>query len=61
MNSIVKIAPLGMVAAFAHDVQAQQWDVRPNIVVIVADDLASHEIGCYGGTNISTPNIDRIL
>lgn len=33
---------------------------RPNIVVIIADDLASHEIGCYGGKNIPTPNIDRI-
>ena len=33
---------------------------KPNIVVIIADDLLSTEIGCYGGTNISTPNIDRI-
>jgi uncharacterized sulfatase len=60
MNSIVKIAPWGMVAAMAHDAQAQRQGGRPNIVVIMADDLASHEIGCYGGTNISTPNIDRI-
>jgi uncharacterized sulfatase len=60
MNSIVKITPLGMIAVFAHDAQAQMQDVRPNIVVIVADDLASHEIGCYGGQNIATPNIDRI-
>jgi uncharacterized sulfatase len=37
-----------------------QTGIKPNIVVIMADDLASHEIACYGGRNISTPNIDRI-
>ena len=33
---------------------------QPNIVIIVADDLASHELSCYGGQNIVTPHIDRI-
>lgn len=33
---------------------------KPNMVVIIADDLATNELGCYGGQNIATPNIDRI-
>lgn len=33
---------------------------KPNIVVIMADDLASNEISCYGGRNLKTHNIDRI-
>ena len=33
---------------------------RSNIVVIIADDLATHELSCYGGKNIETPNIDRL-
>jgi arylsulfatase len=32
---------------------------RPNIVVIMADDMGFSDIGCYGG-EIATPNIDRL-
>ncbi len=32
----------------------------PNIVVIIADDMGTNELGCYGGTNVATPNIDKL-
>jgi arylsulfatase A-like enzyme len=32
---------------------------RPNIVVILVDDMGYSDIGCYGG-EIDTPNIDRL-
>jgi arylsulfatase A-like enzyme len=33
---------------------------RPNIVLIVAEDLGAHMVGCYGNTEVHTPNIDRL-
>jgi arylsulfatase A-like enzyme len=32
---------------------------RPNIVLIVADDMGYSDLGCYGG-EIETPNLDRL-
>ncbi|TWU31787.1 sulfatase family protein [Novipirellula artificiosorum] len=33
---------------------------RPNIIVIMADDLGYGDVGCYGGTAVPTPSIDRL-
>ncbi len=33
---------------------------RPNIVLIYADDIGYGDVGCYGATKVSTPNIDRL-
>lgn len=33
---------------------------RPNVVLIVADDLGKYEVSAYGATHLSTPHIDRL-
>ena len=32
---------------------------RPNIVLIMSDDMGFSDIGCYGG-EIETPNLDKL-
>ena len=32
---------------------------RPNVLVILADDLGYSDLGCYGG-EVPTPNLDRL-
>ena len=39
--------------------QAAAAEDRPNIVVILSDDMGYSDIGCYGG-EISTPNLDAL-
>ena len=34
-------------------------DARPNVLLILADDLGFSDLGCYGG-EIDTPNLDRL-
>jgi arylsulfatase A-like enzyme len=33
---------------------------RPNVLLILADDLGAHDLGCYGSSFYETPNIDRL-
>ena len=40
--------------------QGQTRRRRPNVVLIVADDLGSTDLGCYGAADLPTPNLDQL-
>jgi len=40
-------------------VYAQRQPARPNIIIIMSDDMGWSDIGCYGG-EINTPNLDGL-
>jgi len=60
MTSAVRILSLSLLIPLAASSAGAAPDGRPNIVLIVADDLGYRDTGCYGATNIATPNIDRL-
>lgn len=56
MNQLLRLAYYCLLPLFTTVVLA---DNRPNIVLIVADDVGYSDIGAYGG-EIRTPNIDML-
>lgn len=39
---------------------AAQTNTKPNVVVILADDLGIGDLSCFGAKDIRTPNLDRL-
>jgi len=48
------------VAAAAGAAGAQAPKKRPNVLYFFPDQVRAQAVGCYGGKNIPTPNIDRL-
>lgn len=48
------------IVLFAGSAFAAEPSRRPNVVMIVADDMGFADAGCYGAKDIRTPNLDRL-
>ncbi len=51
---------LGALIALAFTIPPAQTPARPNIVMIIMDDLGYGDVGSYGAPDAKTPNIDRL-
>jgi arylsulfatase A-like enzyme len=54
LTALAFLSLLGVAAA------AEKPSGKPNIVLILADDLDYGDLGCYGSKRVKTPNIDRL-
>jgi len=52
----VALAVTGKVSAADIDYKA----TKPNILLIIADDMTWSDAGCYGNPDVKTPNIDKL-
>jgi arylsulfatase A-like enzyme len=41
-------------------VRPNLWVARPNVVLILLDDLGYGDLGCFGARDVRTPHIDRL-
>ena len=60
MNKPILNIALGCVATFPALSGMAQQKQKPNVIIILADDLGSSDVGFRGCKDIPTPNIDRI-
>ena len=60
LRRLIVIAVLVALAGLASTAAAQRQPERPNIVLIVADDLGYGDLGCFGQENFETPRLDAM-
>src|SRR5262245_2858581 len=63
MRRFVQRMTFAMVALGTTSVLAQvaPGPSRPNVLLILADDLGYGDLSCYGAADLKTPNIDALV
>ncbi|MDR0573545.1 MAG: arylsulfatase [Tannerella sp.] len=57
-KNLINAGSVGFLSFLSLSIYAQK-DSRPNIIVVLVDDMGYSDLGCYGG-EVQTPNIDEL-
>lgn len=58
--TIALLSPLACTAAMGARKAKASNQQKPNVIIILADDLGYGDLGCYGAKNVETPNVDKL-
>jgi arylsulfatase A-like enzyme len=59
-NISVIAGTLGVLSIASQGCKDQEQKVRPNIIIIYADDVGYGDVGCYSSNTLLTPNTDLL-
>ena len=56
----IRFPLITLISLLAAGANARPIGERPNIILVMADDVSWEAFGCYGAEDYQTPNIDRL-
>ncbi len=59
MSRAIRLFIAWLIAGYVSNPEALAAS-KPNFIVILSDDFGWGSLGCYGGTRLKTPNLDRL-
>ncbi len=59
-NCLVPVLAIGVLLTASRIAAAEQKPDRPNLIIILADDLGENDLGCYGRKDHHTPHLDKL-
>ena len=61
VNAIISTLAFGLLACSPSEINTERKSSKkPNIILIMADDLGAETLGCYGNIAYSTPRLDQM-